>query len=260
MTSTCTPRRSPKPSRRFPDLDVADLALVCAVVLATSLVQATAGFGFALLTVPFLLIRLDLETSVIVATLIGTLANLGHSVQGRRFIHPVLARRFLVCTVLGGPVGAFVLFTVEERWLKVVLGVSILFGVAVLQRGFDARERGPWFDVIFGLVSGVLNTATSTNGPPLVFVLQARRIPPEVFRATLNTVFVFSGVYAGAIFAVQGRISMSEIGLAASSMPFLIGGSVVGVWVRARIDERRFRLAVLGLLCVSGCSTLLSAI
>lgn len=241
-------------------MEVADVVLVCVVILATSLVQASAGFGFALLTVPFLLLRLDLEQAVIVATLVGTLGNLGHSVQGRRFIHPTLTKRFLACTVLGGPVGAFVLFTVDERWLKLVLGISILCGVVVLQRGFDGTKKGPWFDYGFGLVSGVLNTATSTNGPPLVFVLQSRRVAPEVFRATLNTVFVFSGVYAAAIFAIQGKISADEIVLSTASVPCLLGGSAVGVWVRPHIDENRFRLAVLGLLCISGLSTLVSAI
>ncbi|MBU6215267.1 MAG: TSUP family transporter, partial [Acidobacteria bacterium] len=110
------------------------------------------------------------------------------------------------------------------------------------------------------LVSGVLNTATSTNGPPLVFVLQARKVAPDVFRATLNTVFVFSGLYAAVIFALRGKISFDEVALSAASVPFLIVGSFVGVLIRRHINEERFRLAVLGLLTVSGLSTLLSAI
>ena len=238
----------------------ADLTLVCGVVLATALVQASAGFGFALLTVPFLLLRLNLDEAVIIATLVGTLGNLGHAVQGRRSIHTVYAKRFLACTVIGGPIGAFVLFTIDERWLKLVLGVSILFGVLVLQRGYDGSSKGRWFDYVFGLVSGVLNTATSTNGPPLVFVLQARKVAPDVFRSTLNTVFVFSGLYAAVIFAVRGKISPDELALSAAAVPFLVVGSVVGVWIRRHINEQRFRFAVLGLLTVSGLSTLLSAI
>ena len=241
-------------------MSAADLVLVCGVILATSLVQASAGFGFALLTVPFLLLRLNLDEAVIIATLVGTLGNLGHAVQGRRSIHPAYTRRFLACTVIGGPFGAFVLFTVDERWLKLVLGVSILFGVLVLQRGYDGSRKGRWFDYVFGLMSGVLNTATSTNGPPLVFVLQARKVAADVFRATLNTVFVFSGLYAAVIFAVRGKVSLDEVALSAASVPFLIVGSFVGVLIRRRINEERFRLAVLGLLTVSGFSTLLSAI
>ncbi|NCZ90719.1 MAG: sulfite exporter TauE/SafE family protein [Actinobacteria bacterium] len=191
-----------------------DIMVVCGVILATGWVQATAGFGFALLTVPLLLLRLSLEDAVVIATLVGTIGNLGHSLHSRADLDRTLTRRFLLCTILGGPVGAYLLFNVDARWVKLVLGVSVLFGVVALQRGFDGVAQGSWFDWLFGLVSGVLNTATSTNGPPLVFVLQARKVSPAAFRATLNTVFLFSGIYAAVLYALRrvGRHLGARVG------------------------------------------------
>ena len=50
------------------------------------------------------------------------------------------------------------------------------------------------FVVGVGFVSGVLNTSLSTNGPPLVFGLQARHLGAAPFRATISTVFAFSNI------------------------------------------------------------------
>jgi uncharacterized membrane protein YfcA len=237
-----------------------DLGVVCVVILATGWVQATAGFGFALLTVPLLLLRLGLSEAVVISTLVGTIGNLGHSLHSRADLDKRLTRRFLLCTVLGGPLGVYLLFSVDARWLKLVLGVSILFGVIALHRGFDGVRKGSWFDWLFALVSGVLNTATSTNGPPLVFVLQARRIQPAAFRATLNTVFLFSGLYAGALYAFNGKITADLLLASALSLPMLLVGSIVGVRMRSRINEATFRKGVLLLLSLSGVSTILSAL
>lgn len=237
-----------------------DFVLVCLVILLTGWVQATAGFGFALLTVPLLILRLDLEKAVVISTLVGTLGNLGHSLHSRTDVDRVLTRRFLVCTIIGGPIGAYLLFGVDPRWLKIVLGISILFGVIALQRGYTGLSHGAWFDWLFGLVSGVLNTATSTNGPPLVFVLQARQIPPARFRATLNMVFLFSGVYAGLLYAFRGKVTQDLLLACGASLPFLFVGSLIGIRTRSRINDLTFRRGVLVLMTLSGISTILSAL
>ena len=146
------------------------------------------------------------------------------------------------------------------RLLKLVLGVSVLFGVLALMRGFDGTSQGRWFDWLFGLISGVLNTATSTNGPPLVFVLQARKIGPAPFRATLNTVFLFSGVYAAALYAIRGEVSRDLLIASSLSLPCLLVGSVVGIRMRSKINDEMFRRGVLALLTLSGLSTIVSAL
>lgn len=237
-----------------------DALFVCLVVLLTGWVQATAGFGFALLTVPVLLVRLPLTEAVVISTLIGTVGNLGHSLHSRSDVDRRLARTFLVCTVLGGPLGVYLLFNVDSRLIKFVLGLTILGGVMALQRGFSGESKGSWFDWLFGLLSGVLNTATSTNGPPLVFVLHARKVSPSSFRATLNAVFLFSGIYAGVLYLVEGRVTRELAIVSASSLPFLLVGSIVGIRMRSRLNESIFRRGVLVLLTLSGVSTMLSAL
>jgi uncharacterized membrane protein YfcA len=241
-------------------VETVDVVFVCFVILVTGWVQATAGFGFALMTVPMLLLRLPLTDAVVISTLVGTTGNLGHAIHSRADVDKVLVRRFLICTIVGGPVGVYLLFNIDDRWIRIALGLSIFAGVAALQRGFDGSKLRSWFDWSFGLVSGVLNTATSTNGPPLVFVLQARRTTPAAFRATLNTVFLFSGAYAALLYVIDGKVTGDLLVSAVMSLPMLLAGSFLGVRMRSRINEVVFRRGVLVLLALSGASTLASAL
>jgi uncharacterized membrane protein YfcA len=135
-------------------------------------------------------------------------------------------------------------------------GCGILFGVLLLARGRDLSEAHIGLDWAMGIVSGVLLTSTSTNGPPLVFALQARRSPPNVFRATLNMIFLISGLYGILLFALFGEISKHDLPLATAVLPAMVAGVLIGRVVRQRVDPLRFRMAVLVLLCVGGLSSI----
>jgi len=53
------------------------LLIISVIILLTSVIQATAGFGFALLAVPLMVLFIDLHEAVIIATLLGTVSNFG---------------------------------------------------------------------------------------------------------------------------------------------------------------------------------------
>ena len=57
-----------------------------------------------------------------------------------------------------------------------------------------------------GFVSGVLNTSLSTNGPPIVFALQARHLPPDRFRGTINVVFACCNILGTTLFIAAGKV------------------------------------------------------
>ena len=52
------------------------MVLVLLIILATSVVQAVAGFGFALLAVPLMVVVIDLQSAVIISSFVGILSNM----------------------------------------------------------------------------------------------------------------------------------------------------------------------------------------
>jgi uncharacterized protein len=236
------------------------MVLVLLIIFATSVVQAVAGFGFALLAVPLMVVVIDLQSAVIISSFVGTLSNMLQSWQLRRNINRNMTRRFVLATAVGSPVGLLLFVYANQSALKIVLGLSILFGVFVLSRGLELQHVSSWLDWIMGILSGVLLMATSTNGPPLVFVLQARRFDPATFRATLNMVFLVSGTFGLVMFGLAGEILRSDVNVAAFAIPAMVIGVSTGVVIRKYVQQELFKKIVLFLLSIGGLSSLFGGI
>ena len=236
------------------------IVLVLLIVLATSIVQSLVGFGSALLSVPLMIIVIDLQSAVIVSSIVGSLSNLLQSWQLRRDIDRVLAKRFLLATVLGAPIGLVLFIYANQSALKIVLGVSILFGVTVLSRGMELQHVSSWLDWLMGAISGVLLMATSTNGPPLVFVLQARKVAPTTFRATLNLVFLVSGAFGLVMFGFAGELVVDDVKLAGAAFPAMVIGISIGTVLRKYAPQEIFKKLVLVLLTVGGVSSIVGGL
>ncbi|TSA52314.1 MAG: sulfite exporter TauE/SafE family protein [Actinobacteria bacterium] len=235
------------------------LLIVAVIILVTSVIQATAGFGFSLLAVPVMVLFIDLHQAVIIATLLGTVSNFGQAWQLRHHHDREIAKIFIAASCLGAPFG-FTLFRYgNQNVMKALLGCAVLFGVWMLARGRDLQHAHKALDWTMGWVSGVLLMATSTNGPPIVFTLQARRLPPDVQRATLNLIFSVTGVSSIIIFAVAGKIQLNDLRVALITTPLMLLGVFIGTRVRVHIDAVRFRQMVLVLLTLGGVSSLISA-
>jgi uncharacterized membrane protein YfcA len=236
------------------------LLIVATIILFTSIIQSIAGFGFALLAVPLLVLFVDLRQAVILSTLLGTVSNFGQTWQLRHYQHRPIAIRFIVASCVGAPFG-FALFRYgNQSVLKVLLGIAVLFGVWMLARGRDLQNAHNSLDWIMGWLSGVLLMATSTNGPPIVFTLQARRLEPDTQRATLNLIFSITGVFSICVFAITRKIHTEELFVALVATPLMLLGVYVGVVLRKRINAESFKKMVLFLLTLGGLSSIASAL
>ncbi len=233
--------------------------VVALAVLVAATAQYTAGFGFALLGVPLMATVIDTHDAVIITVWLGLVTSSLQAVEGRRILDRPLATRLTVGTILGIPIGSTVFVLVAERTLTVVLGICVLMATAVLARGFQLTSPSTRPEWVAGVVSGALASSLATNGPPLVAVLQARRLPISVFRATINTVFAVANVLALVAFAVTGDLEMRQLVLSAATLPILGAGVALGLRLRRMIDEPRARRMVLGLLALAGASALISA-
>ena len=234
-------------------------AAVFVVVFFSAIVSAVAGFGFGLMAVPFVSMAIPLHPTVIVASLLGFTTNVIQIYRYRRSANLAIAKRLCVGAMVGMPFGFAVFSVVSDRALRLILGVAVLVAVVVLARGLDLTRVGPSFDFGTGFLSGVLNTSISTNGPPLVFGLQARKLEPEPFRATLALVFSISGVVGLSMFVAGGKVHADELVVSAVALPALALGLLAGFPLRHRFSPERFRVLVFVLLVVAAVAAIAKA-
>jgi uncharacterized membrane protein YfcA len=238
---------------------LSDITYVVLVVAVTALLQAISGFGFALLSVPLFALRIDVHEAVVLSSCIGTISSGWQTYFLRRSVDAVLARRYIVASLVGIPAGFALFILLSDQVLRLIVGVAVLFGTLVVAFGGQLKVGRAW-ERVLGVLSGALLIATSTNGPPIVLAMQAQRMPMLAFRSTLARIFFVSGLVSVVLFLFAGEIDAS-IGLATLlCVPVMTISVIVGNRIAHRLAERPFRALVLILLVVAGTSSLISAL
>jgi uncharacterized membrane protein YfcA len=236
-----------------------ELIVIASVVFAAATVTMVAGFGFALLAMPLLTLAVPVSQAVVIVVLLGLCSTTWQAVALRRDALRPLVRQLTVSACVGMPLGLVILDVVDDRPLRVGLGAAVLVATVFLACQPRLAHVGPGLEYSLGFVSGVLNTSLGTNGPPLVFVLQARRLRPDQFRATIAVVFMLSNILAAALFVVDGKLTGAGLAASAAALPAWFAGSSLGAAIRPRVSATHFRWMVLLLLLTTGSTAIIAA-
>lgn len=226
------------------------VALAALAVFLGAALQSATGFGFALVSAPLLFALLGPQQAVTAGVLVALVPN-ALTLLGERRRPQVLGRdvlALLLWSLPGLALGALALRELSDRLLSVLVAVAVLAGVALRARSRRAarEDRGArttargWQLPATGVASGVLSTATSLNGPPLVFYLLARAASPVQTRDTLATIFLAHAVLGVPALLLSGTFAVPD-GIAALLLAAL-AGQVLGRrafgWLRGERYER----------------------
>jgi uncharacterized membrane protein YfcA len=232
-----------------------EVLLVVVIFVFASLIQSAIGFGSALVAMPLLALIVDIR----MATPLVGLVVLGISgLMLARDWRKVATRdgwQLVGSALLGIPVGLLLLKWAPEVIVKGVLGIVLIgFGLYRLATPRMPELRGPvWLWLwLSGFISGVLGGAYNTNGPPVVIYGTLRRWSPERFRATLQLVFLATGVFIAVGQGVAGLWTPEVFRLVAYSLPAVAVGTLVGGQLGPRIPQALFSRIVYGLLVLMG--------
>lgn len=196
-------------------MTVAGAAL--ALFLGAALQSAT-GFGFALVSAPVLFALIGPQEAVTAGALVALVPNT-LTLAGERRRPQVLGRdalALLAWSLPGLALGAVALRELSEQLLSALVAAAVLGGVAL--RALSRRGRGravagaprPWYLPVAGVTSGAMSTATSLNGPPLVFYLLARGAAPMQTRDTLAAIFLIHAVLGVPALLLSGTFAMPD--------------------------------------------------
>ncbi|MFZ4719465.1 MAG: sulfite exporter TauE/SafE family protein [Ilumatobacteraceae bacterium] len=237
-----------------------ELIVVAVAIFSAAFVQVLSGFGFALLSMPIMTIAIPVKEAVVVSTLLGMISTTWQAVALRADTDRPIAKRLTLAAFCGMPLGLFILNVVSDTALRLTLGIAVIIATILLVARINLSAASNHFDYGVGFVSGVLNTSLSTNGPPLVFGLQARHLAAGPFRATISTVFAFSNIVGLTLFALNGKITADGLKAAAIAFPAWVVGQGLAWPVRKHFHGERFRNLVLGLLFTAGTFTIVFAL
>lgn len=237
----------------------AQLIFVGLAVFIAAFTQIVAGFGFALLGVPLMTLAIEPKIAIVVSALTGITVTTWQAVHGWKDADKPLVRRLTIAAYFGMPFGLLVFIVVDDNVLRLLLGLAVLVAVVLLAMRLNLHHVGPNLDYGAGFISGVLNTSLSTNGPPLVFTLQARQLPAATFRATISAVFALSNILGLTLFIASGKVTHEGIVAATVTIPAMLLGQLLGFPIRKHVHGERFRWLVLVLLAAAAISAIVNA-
>jgi uncharacterized membrane protein YfcA len=236
-----------------------DLLAVTVIICFAAFLQSISGFGFSLLAMPLLSIFLNIQDAVVIATLCGIFTNAVHLKKDLQLVDQAIARRISLSALVGMPFGAVVLSVFSATQMRVIIGAVIVVLVFLMMRNFVLKTENTKVDIVLGAFSGLLATSVSTNGPPLVFLLQSKQLDPWRLRATLAYVFTISGCASFIVLMIARKGSIEAFQYAILSLPAMYLGTVVGRKARHRVTQEAFRRLMYVLLLATAVSTTLAA-
>ena len=221
-----------------------------AAVMTGAALQSSIGFGFALVSAPLLFAATSPPEAVGLLIVLALEVSLLTLLTERRRPEPVWADVVPVVAFAlpGALAGVAVLRALDELALQLLVTAGVLVALAVNLRAAHREPPPPgaahdpprWARPAAGLVSGALNTSTSTGGPPLVLLLMARGLRPAVVRDTLTASFVgMAPVSAVALAVTSTSDAVPDAAAVAALVPLTAIGQLFGRRLFARLAHGR---------------------
>jgi uncharacterized protein len=220
-----------------------------------ALVAGLSGFAFGLVAASIWLYVLPpLQTATLIIAF-GLIVQ-GYSVwKLRRALDWRKLWPFVIGAAIGVPVGVTVLTWANPNHVRAGIGVFlVLYSLYAFFRPAlnPVKAGGAAADAGVGFLNGVLGGMTGLAGILVTIWCGLRGWPKDVqrtiFQPVAVSVFLMSAFWLGA----KGTITPETIKLFVIGLPFLIGGTWLGLKLFGRLNEASFRYVVLVLLFASG--------
>ena len=230
-----------------------DWIAAAGIVAAASFVQGLAGFGIGLVALAFLPFLISPTDAVVLTTLYATVFCAVIFVPLRRDFLAKGVDMLLVGSVLGTPLGVWVLTRVSASQLARLIGAVLVLIVALEWSGLNPRQLpGRAWGLAAGLLSGVVGGAVGTPGPSALLYMAAQGWSPRTIKANLQAFLVMNQLVILIGYWWAGLLTREVWRFAAVfAVPAAIG-LLAGMSVFDHVDPPRFRRIVFGILLASG--------
>jgi hypothetical protein len=229
------------------------LVVVTTGAFIGGLAAGGAGFAFGIVASAIWLQALDPVHTTALVVSGGAIIQLSTIWPLRRAIEPQRVWPFLVAGLIGVPIGVWLLVRSDAHALRFALGIFLLvYGLyALLAPRLPTVGGGRAADAAVGFAGGVLGGLGGYSGVLPAIWCQLRGWPKETSRGIYQPFILMAHVTTLILVGVVA-LDRTALLLFLAALPALALGAWTGWQIYGRLDERRFRQALAGLLVVSG--------
>lgn len=231
------------------------------VTLFGGVASGLAGFGFALICVPLLLLIYPPQTVVAISILLSLLTGWIILPGVWRQIRLRTVAALVPWAILGVFVGVALLRVLDVAQIKLLASLVVAgFALAMLRGWTPPGADSPFATGLAGTASGALNALTGVAGPPVIMLFVARNLDTHAFRTSIVAYFVLIDVAALAILVRVGEIGWTETRTALILLPAAVAGTFIGRHLVSRVAVETFRRLVLIMVMSTGALGVVAAL
>lgn len=234
------------------ETNLTEWAILFVMAFVAATVSGAAGFGGALLLLPFLTGMVGVKAAVPILTLGQLFGNASRVWFGRRELHwrPVLL--FLLTAVPLSVAGSWLFTGADARVVKIGIGIFLLLLVVYRRSGMGQFSMGDGGMMLGGALTGFLSGLAGSAGPLGAAFFLGLNLPA--------TAYIASEAFSALIMHLTKTVVYSRFSLMGSTellYGLFIGvamvlGSWAGKGIAERLSRERFILLVEVLLVLSG--------
>ncbi len=236
------------------------ILIVCVVFVVAGLVKGVIGLGLPTVSLALLTATIGLKPAMAVLVLPALLTNIVQAMTGGAFLD-ILRRTWVfilvafVCTWLG----TGILAGSSSPFLPALLGLvtATYAGLSLATPQFVMPKKWELAATpALGAVAGMVTGLTGTFVVPGVMYLQSLGFSKNTFIQSMGILFTMASLSLGVGLSGHGLISEDLTTLSVIALIPAFAGMFVGVKIRNRLDEVKFRkvffvsLLILGLYII----------
>jgi uncharacterized protein len=232
-------------------------AVACVtIVYVGAIMQATTGVGVGILSSPVLLL---VDPAFIPAcTVLAVLPlTIGVAYADRAHIDRPGVGAALVGRVPGTVLGAYVIASISDNVVRVLVATTVLLGViaSLTTKRFTPTRSAL---VVAGFGSGFTGTAVGVGGPPIALTYQ--HSDPVTMRSTISMFFAIGSTLSTITLAIAGEVGKRQLELTALLLPAVLLGLVTARRYKEHLVGPAVRPIVLGLSAFSAVALLVKTL
>jgi uncharacterized membrane protein YfcA len=233
--------------------------LLFIIIFISSMLQSSTGFGFSIISTPFLLLLFDTHTAIKLNIILSLFVSLLMIYPLRKELDKGVLIRFTKGGLLCLPLGLLVFLFVDSYILKVVVSLLILLSTILLLFNFRFAQTNNK-DTFAGGLSGFLTASIGLPGPPLLVYFTGISMEKGKQRSTTLAFYVFVYSFSILLQTYFGGWDSSVLRLVVLSLPISFVGILFGHWIYKYINQALFRKLSYVILFCSGSYLLYSTL
>ncbi len=230
-----------------------DLAIILCILFIAALANTTFGFGYPLIAMPLLTLFLDVQEAaplVIVTTII-----IATFILLREWSNVDVAslKRLLPSALVGIPFGLWFLTRVPEVLVARSLGALLIgYGLYRLLARVKLAQISTTWAYFFGFLGGMLGSACSISGPPVVLYASFKQWEQRRFRATIQAFLLIAGLLIAVGHAINGLWDPMMWQRSLWALPVLAASTVLGNIIAGYVPANKFDKVIFAVFIVLG--------